>query len=267
MIETIVIGLICVCLAYLGRYRRLSWGFGAAMTILFVFLAIRYEWGNDYRQYIDKFIVYNSIDEFNYSDPNERWEVGWIFLYRIFKPFGFFSLVIVLTAFEISVYYWFIKKYIPKEWYWFAVFIYVFNPNFMLTQSSMMRQTLAMCIVLLSIPYIYKKKVIIAALFILFASLFHSSAKILLPIVFLGFVNWRMGKKGVIIGVVLFFAILLFKNIVTSIIENTLSVTGLGKYTYYLEEGKEESKLESGIGFVYQIIIMSMILYYEKRQD
>ena len=47
----------------------------------------------------------------------------------------------------------------------------------------MMRQTLAMCIVLLSIPYIYKKKVIIAALFILFASLFHSSAKILLPIV------------------------------------------------------------------------------------
>ena len=35
----------------------------------------------------------------------------------------------------------------------------------------------------------------------------------------------------------------------------------------YLEEGKEESKLESGIGFVYQIIIMSMILYYEKRQD
>lgn len=68
-----------------------------------------------------------------------------------------FSLVIVLTAFEISVYYWFIKKYIPKEWYWFAVFIYVFNPNFMLTQSSMMRQTLAMCIVLLSIPYIYKK--------------------------------------------------------------------------------------------------------------
>ena len=167
MIETIVIGLICVFLAYLGRYRRLSWGFGAAMTILFVFLAIRYEWGNDYRQYIDKFTVYNSIDEFNYSDPNERWEVGWIFLYRIFKPFGFFSLVIVLTAFEISVYYWFIKKYIPKEWYWFAVFIYVFNPNFMLTQSSMMRQTLAMCIVLLSIPYIYKKKVIIAALFIL----------------------------------------------------------------------------------------------------
>lgn len=69
-----------------------------------------------------------------------------------------FSLVIVLTAFEISVYYWFIKKYIPKEWYWFAVFIYVFNPNFMLTQSSMMRQTLAMCIVLLSIPYIYKKR-------------------------------------------------------------------------------------------------------------
>ena len=56
MIETIVIGLICVCLAYLGRYRRLSWGFGAAMTILFVFLAIRYEWGNDYRQYIEYII-------------------------------------------------------------------------------------------------------------------------------------------------------------------------------------------------------------------
>ena len=75
MIETIVIGLICVFWAYLGRYRRLSWGFGAAMTILFVFLAIRYEWGNDYRQYIDKFTEYNSIDEFNYSDPNERLDI------------------------------------------------------------------------------------------------------------------------------------------------------------------------------------------------
>ena len=77
MIETIVIGLICVFLAYLGRYRRLSWGFGAAMTILFVFLAIRYEWGNDYRQYIDKFTVYNSIDLIIQILTNDGKSVGY----------------------------------------------------------------------------------------------------------------------------------------------------------------------------------------------
>ena len=62
MIETIVIGLLCVVLAFLARYKRLSWTFPLAMVILFVFLSIRYYWGNDYEQYIDKFTIYNAID-------------------------------------------------------------------------------------------------------------------------------------------------------------------------------------------------------------
>lgn len=267
MFETIVIGLLCVVLAYLARYKQLSWTFPAAMMILFVFLAIRYYWGNDYQQYIDKFTIYNSMEWFDYSDSDERWEIGWIFLYRLFKPFGFFSLVIVLTAFEIIVYYWFIKKYVPRRWYWFAIFLYVFNPYFMLVQASMMRQTLAMCIVLLSIPYIFKKRFVVAALIVVFASLFHSSAMVLLPIVFLGYLNWRLGKRGVIIGVSLFLAILVFRTIVFSLLENTLSTLGLGKYTYYLEEGKETSELATGIGFIYQIFMMILVLYYEKDQN
>ena len=267
MIETIVIGLLCVVLAFLARYKRLSWTFPLAMVILFVFLSIRYYWGNDYEQYIDKFTIYNAIDRFDYSDPDERWEVGWILLYRLFKPFGFFSLVIVLSAFEIGVYYWFIKKYVPREWYWFAIFLYVFNPYFMLVHASMLRQALAMGLVLLSIPYIFKKRFIVAALIIVFASLFHSSAKILLPIVFLGYLNWKMGNKGVIIGGVLFFTILLLQNIVLHMVEETLSSLGLSKYVYYLEEGKETSELATGIGFVYQILMMCMVLYYEKKQD
>lgn len=267
MIATIIIGIICVVLAYLARFKQFPWALPSVMLILFFFLAIRYEWGNDYQQYIDKFTIYNSINRFDYFDTDERWEVGWILLYRLFKPLGFFSLVIVLTAFEIGVYYWFIKKYVPREWYWFAIFLYVFNPNFMLTQASMMRQTLAMCIVLLSIPYIFRKRFVVAVLIIFFSSLFHSSARILLPLAFLGYVNFRLGKRGVIIGISLFFAVLLFRSIAMRMIEDTLSSAGLSKYAYYFEEGKETSKLSSGIGVVYQMIIMCMILYYEKKQD
>ncbi len=267
MLETIIIGVVCVLLAFLARYRQLSWAFPLSMIILFVFLGIRYNWGNDYPQYIDRFAIYNSIEQFNYFDPKERWEIGWIFLYRLFKPLGFFSLVIVLTAFELGVYYWFIKRYVPREWYWFAVFVFIFTPDLMLIEASMMRQTLAMCIVLLSVPFIFKKRFIIAALIILFASLFHSSAKIILPIVFLGYVNWRLGTRGVVIGVALFMVLLVARAIVSSIIEDTLSTIGLSKYTYYLEEGKEESELATGLGFIYKIFLMCLILYYEKKQD
>ena len=61
-----------------------------------------------------------------------RTEIGWTFLCWIFQPIGFFGMIIVLTIFEYIVIYRLIKKYIPKDWYWFSVLIFTLNTNNML---------------------------------------------------------------------------------------------------------------------------------------
>ena len=64
----------------------------------------------------------------------------------------------------------------------------------MLIQASAMRQTVAINLFLLAIPYIYNKDPVRYALCIGIAYFFHSSALILLPLFFLSYINWTINK-------------------------------------------------------------------------
>ena len=151
-------GLLSMFFAELPR-QRFRYGLEIAWLIIFAFLAIRYDFGNDYLAYKDIFDDINAFHNF-LIDKDEHVEAGWQILCRMFRPFGFQVMVVCLTAFECLVYYRFIKEYVPERYYWFSIFIFVFNPSLMLIGASMLRNELAIALFVLSTNYIRDRRFI-----------------------------------------------------------------------------------------------------------
>ena len=193
MIDALIVAIIAVILAYIGRReKKHSYLLLAAFAILASFLSLGYYWGNDvssYEVWYDEFEKSGiSWWEFSQYDRFTQKEVGYICINLLCKPLGFWGLRAVLFFLENVIIYLFIVRHVEQRWYWLAVFIYVFNPNFWVLSSSMMRQWLAMCVILLSVMRLEKGKTLQYLILVLIAFSIHFSAGvglIFLPLSFL----------------------------------------------------------------------------------
>ena len=194
MYIAILVGFLAMLFAYLEGIDRNKNGLIIAFGIITIYMAIRYDYGNDYMSYLESFYRYfdyrGSLFDFNsLKDMHAHNEYGWVFLNLLFRPLGFFGLIIVLAIVENWIIYDFVKSYVPKRWYPFALFIYVFNPNILVLGSSMMRQWLAICIFIFSFRFIRDRKPIRYLICIMVAITMHSSAIILLPFYFITYLR------------------------------------------------------------------------------
>lgn len=184
-----LVSLAAVMLALLSTKKNKSLGLEMSFVILTIFLSLRYGYGNDYFNYLELYAGYTKSNvglfDFAHYGIMKSKEWGWIFINKLFKPFGFFSFIIFITIVENFIIYRFVKKNVPPKYYWLAVFVYAFNPYLMVIGASMMRQWLAICIFLLAFDYICKRKPIPYFLLITLAIQFHASAFIMYPLYFL----------------------------------------------------------------------------------
>lgn len=264
MITTFFIGLFAVLLAYLNGKGLLKHGLEMSFVLLTVFLAIRYDWGNDYPGYLAMFKDYNNMnlglfDLSSLRNISRNNEYGWTFLNVLFKPFGFFAMVIVITIFEQFILYRFIKKYVPVKLYWLSVFLYVFGASYMLIGSSMMRQYLAMTFYLIAIDFIYSKKFIPFVLIILLASTIHSSVLVTLPTYLFCYINVKFSKRTIFIlcflSVVWFFlATIIFKELF-------LNLISLDVFKGYERYSNNPGEYEYTIGVYVRFIIFFISLF------
>jgi hypothetical protein len=254
MIATIVLGVFCVMLAYLAGRRIVPWGLKAAFALIFLFLALRYQFGNDYATYLDLFNAQ--------SDLVLTIEPAWTVLSWLFRPLGFFAMVAALALFNSLVYYHFIKEYVPERLYWLAVFIYVFNPDFMLIQASMMRQTVAILLFVLAIDFLYKKQAVRYFLCIGLATLFHFSALILAPMYLLALFDWRVDKLKAVLFVSIYISLFAFGG---SLLPYVSQIVGayFEKYAIYQDAGV----VRSGLGFFYLTAMFLLTLSLDKDQN
>lgn len=194
MIATACIGIIALYFTFLYDREVIDWGFSFAMLLLIIFCAIRWEWGNDMVVYENNFDSFG-IEGVNFWDVNKfslldtrsdrTIEIGWTFLNLLCQPIGFFGMVILLSFIEGGIIYWFIKSYVERGYTTFAVFLYVYNSDFLVLGCSMMRQWLAMCIILVAVHFLIKGKSFLFSLLVLLAASFHSAALICFIIYFL----------------------------------------------------------------------------------
>ena len=96
MLIPFIVGFIAVLLTCLTQQRQNGLGLKAAFVIIFIFLALRYDYGNDYIGYMNAFNALGS--NFAHRSTYMLWEPGWLLLNAFFQPFGFFKVAAFITG-------------------------------------------------------------------------------------------------------------------------------------------------------------------------
>jgi hypothetical protein len=251
--------LFVILFAFFESEKILKNGLKISFLFLFIFLALRLNFGNDYIEYVKIYNdVTNGLLKVDWQGFNLI-EIGWIYLCLFFKPFGFYFMVAILSFINCFVFYKFIKKHAPLKYYWLSIFIYLFNPFLFLVESSAMRQSLALSLFLISIPYIINRNFIKFIGLIILASFFHKSSLVLLFSYFTASPK-IITKKTIVIYIAVFVVTLLFGEIIFSTMGPFINQY-FEKYTYETDT-IEGGKFGSGIGFLILIYFFGSLLYY-----
>jgi transmembrane protein EpsG len=263
MIATLILGLTCVFIILISGYINSKWGLKLSFILIFLFLGLRFEFGNDYETYLDLFNRINENGDLAF-DPKMFvfYEPGWLLLNWIFRPIGFFALILFISLIYALVMYKLIKKYILPKYYWLAIFFVVFNPGFLLVHSTAIRQSIAVLIFLLSINYIYEKKIFLFISCILIATTFHYSALTLFIIAPFFFDNRKISFTY---GTLLFSLYLFFFLFGTRIAPYFGQVVTLfsERYEFYSDKGTANT----GLGFLFYSSLFLLTLNLDKIQN
>jgi hypothetical protein len=262
MIIYLIIGILVLLLAYLSFYDKNNLGLLFSFILIFLFLAFRYDYGNDYNVY---FKLFNDInkDPLSFINGKRTVEVGWVIINRIFKPFGFFSMVFFLAIVNCFAYFRMINKFVDRKYYWFAAFIYYFNTYFLLIQLSAMRQCMAIVMFIFAIDYILTKRYFKAAILIFLAISFHYSALILVPVIFLmHLLKIRMRLIHIIIVEVIYLSLFILSDIYQPLLRS-VALTLLGeKYLFYLNPANTNPSILNAL--VYSSLLFILLFYYNR---
>ena len=225
-----IIFLVAVLLSAIpvGRAKKRVYLYWLSFFILFLFAALRYDFGNDYMSYFNNYVaihhgyreIYGKQHLFtllNYLSPS-------------------FSFLIVSSSFLfLYVVYRLLKRNLPPENIWMGLFIFLFSPYIFLVNLSAIRQCLAMLIFITAICYISKpgkNHFIVYVILVLTASLIHKSAILLLPIFFIA--TDKPIKKlhiGILLAVVL--VLLINQSLFSELIDRGLHLFDDKNYYSY----------------------------------
>lgn len=273
MIPFLFITFLSVFLALVMLDKRA--GLNCAFFVITIFLSIRYQWGNDYPAYLD---MYRSFNDFNFNlfDIESSGELrgkanefGWVILNRLFGTFhlGFFGFIIAVTIFENWVIRRTIIKFVEPEYYWIAVFFYVFSTSFT-TNASMMRQYLCICLFMLVVELMIDKKVRgylwWSIGLILCGTTIHRSNIAMLISLPLFYINFKSQRTSYIWLAGVGITFVAWNTLAYNFIDNTLvnillmdeSLQGYATYMY-----EERDGAASGLGVIFRYTKFILFLY------
>lgn len=259
---------------YLEAVGKLKNGMFIGFCLVTLLGCIHYNYGNDYAGYEDWFNE-NTSFAFHFNDLFDgtyNWEPGWVVLNHLFKNIGgFFGLVIFINILQNLIYYKTIKEYVPEKWRVLAVSIYLLSQSLYLLNFSMMRQGLAVAIFLFAWPFIKERKFLIALGIIFIASLFHSSAQVLLPFAFCGLIPPNKGKIVSILMLSTFVVLYVSKDFLQSVFDQFIVIdylTSAESLTYYANNELQDRSY--GLGFFVNLLpffVGLYMLYYQRIES
>ncbi len=240
--------LFAAVLVAFSKYKEKSL-FILTFLILGVFAALRYNYGNDYDSYM---FCYEQIRA-GINNPFKN-EIGYTALNKIMP--SFYVLVAVTAIFFILVIYKFIEKNLNGVYRGFAVLIFAINPYLFLMNLSSMRQCIALSIFIISLNCIQERKLIRYLLLIALATIFHTSAILLVPIYFIAN-NKKINIAQTVALIIVVAVVLLESAIVDSLVKVGLDFFDNANYWYHFTEGTTNSlraTFLTGLYFVYVVI-------------
>ena len=262
MIVITALNIVVVIMAYLARLEKYRFLLAWAFILLALVLGIRYDYGNDYQAYYDIF----------YGKNGEEKEIGWEFLCTFFRPIGFICFVLLLTIFEHILLYMQIKKHVQPNYFWIALFIYLFTNSYMLIGLSMMRQFLVMVMGFYLLELSYNRKRILFFCVLIVAILIHSMAFLMVLLYFIPSIQLfisKHGKLSVIASFFLFVTIFVYMGSFLSSLIDILSGTDNKYVSDYIGESLlfEENPLGVKNVIKWVTVVFLLIRNYPRLTD
>ena len=178
----LLLGILFFVYSYLTQ-KKYSLVFG--ILVILVIMGFQSNVLSDYRHYQEAYLYiqrYGQVDLRTALD--EPLWTGMFYAFSKIVPFWFF--ILFLSAIQCYILYIFIKKYCKNRYMWLAACLFYFTFNMMLLQMYVIRQSLAINIVLLAfITVDRRKKLWLPLVFSLMAYLIHNSSIVALPFLLL----------------------------------------------------------------------------------
>lgn len=263
MYIVIFCSLIALLLTYLESTNQAKGGMKWGFFIVTILGMIHYDYGNDYMSYYE---VYKRVTSYNFDltgilEGDYFSEPGWVLLCWLFKPIGgFFMMVAVLNLIQNILVYRTIKNYVEKKWLLLSVSIYLFSTSFYLLNFSMMRQGFVVCVFLGLWPLIKEKKWYLAAPILWLCSFVHTSALILIPFAFAGFIPIGKGKVWASFYIIVFLLLWFSGSMLNDIFISFMSIEEFQNYADTYSIGNNTMKL--GVGFAMNLIPFILGMMY-----
>lgn len=237
------------------RYQKQLYFRFLPYIIMFVFMAIRYDYG-DGKSYRMMFTyLHNGI---NIKDI----EPLYVWVNRILPSFD--AVVIVTSLVYVFLFYYVLSKVLTYEQRGLALLVMVLHPYILMIDMSAIRQSIAIAIVFCGVYIANRYKCTLFIPFCLVATLFHKSAIILLPIVFL-FEKRHFSKKvkWILFSGTVFFLIAAPKLV--KVIESILTALKLNTNNYlaYLYSGYTNGNF----AVVLSLLIMLFFMLYDDEVE
>ena len=265
MILVLFIGMLAVLFSYTESIGANKYGLFLSFVIIFLFSALRYNYGNDYLayEYLFNEIKYDiNINIFNNFYPQE---IGWLILCKLFSIFNFQIFIFFLSSSSCVIYYCLIKKYVPKSLYFLAIFFYFFTPDFLLLSLSAIRQSFATLIIIISYNYFINKKYLHSLFFISFAFYFHKSSIIVLPLFPLFLYRKPISNKIIFIFTIITFFLFYFE--IFDFFINYVIEISINFFSSYIQYGVGEvATVSTGLGVLLFYALAIITLFFEKVQ-
>lgn len=230
------------------RYRSHVYFKYLPYLVVFAFMAIRYDYGDD-RSYRAMFsYLHNGINE-NGIEPLYAW------INKCLPNFG--SVVVFASLIYVLVFYLVVSRVLTYKQRGLALLVLTLHPYILFVDMSAIRQSVAIALIVAGVYFAneYNRGWFIP--FCILAALFHKSAIVLVPIFFLfGKHHFLVKTKLVIVGGTAFF--LLMSDKLFRLLEIVLSVLKLNSANYlsYLYNGNENSGLAVALSFIVMAFFM-----------
>ena len=220
--------------------------------------SIRFQVGTDYENYRT---IYENRQEIGILEGILQGKEILVFIIiKIAAYLNNYQLMLaIITFLTIIIFYKAILDYKEKISLGFMFFLYLFL-NFT-TSFNIIRQALAMVIVLYSYKFMFKRNFIKFLLTIIIASMFHITALIFLPFYFICSDKLNKNKKTKFIKIcaiiVVIFIVLNYADLISTMSTN---IEGLERYESYSQEKVSENREA-----ILDLAILVILFFFRKR--
>lgn len=236
--------------------------------IFWLVAGLRYETGVDWLGYTKFYTKIGSLTRILGGEiailKNSEFEIGYTLLNVIFKVFtDNVQLLFLIIAFFTNVMLFSSLKHFSGHLF-VSLMIYFCTMYFVLDMDAI-RQCIALNLFLYSLNFIIEKKILKYFIIILFASLFHRTALLLLPMYF--FLNREFKNSTILIIVVVVLTISLFQiHWLRFFIVHLIDILHSGSFAVKLASSLNHGYSRNfGIGFIGNLLILILCLAKRKK--